>query len=1189
MERMHLLVTRFVWHGLFLIVVAIGAMPAVAIDGQMIEVTAATGQVKEGESVLAELPSGTRLWALEMDDQEQWARVNIPAKDKLGWLHVDQFRKIAPNDDESAQLQEAYGYYGEYAALNEQREFAAAVAKMRQCLEIELKVHGADHPDVADSWELIGNAVKELGELDEAHELHSKALESRTKMLGSRHPSALNSLFNLAVVLNRRGDKPAALAMHQRELQLCQEIRGEKDPSTLVSMNTVALLLSDVGDDAASRALQEKTLALRREVLGERDPGTLDSMNNLALVLSNLGEYQQARTLHEKTLEIRREELGAEDQSTLTSMSNLALVLDDMGEYEAARAMHEQALQLRRKVLGEENPDTLQSMNNLGLTLRYMGDYRASRDMHERELALSRKVRGEEDPSTLDSMNNLALVLVDLGDYAGARRLHEQELALCRKVRGDKHPSTFTSMSNLALVISNLGDYAAAQNLQEQVLKLRREVLGDRHPSTLDSMNNLALVLNDIGETEQSRQLQEETLRLKREVLGEKHPSTLDSMNNLGLVLRALGEYAAARDLHEQELTLCRELRGDQHPSTLDSMNNLALVLAELGDFAAARQLHEQELKLCQQIRGERHPSTLQSLNNVAGLLARMGEVDEAARIYQQTRQATRRYQAQLLPALSEKEQLLFLESADNWRFNACLSLAWAGREHGRVVSLSAGWLINGKAVAQEALAEGALLASSETAPDVARLRIVRSELARLSLEPDSAERQQKIADLETDQQQLIRRIGAAGTGLSQAEPWISLGLLRERLPVATVMVNMIRVGLYNFAEQTIDDDHYLAWVIPAMDEGRVLIVDLGDAEELDAMIEAARTALTESLQKAPTDGEPAATEAYRQALEQLAHAVLDPLEPMVDEAERLVLSPDGALWLVPWGALPIDDGKFLIEKYQIDYVTSGRELAGRGVARTAVGPPVVMANPAFDVIPNVDPTRDTSNLLAQRSAERLGHATPLPGTEIEAQAIRPTLATYARSEPLYRPRALVLSTHGFFFHDQQVRINDDAADGDQEMEIARTDEGQFYENPLLRCGLLLSGCNRTLENAPMGTDDGVLTGLEIVGTDLRGTDLVVLSACETGLGEIRSGEGVAGLRQAFQLAGADAVVATLWKIPDRETARLMNEFFGNLAAGQSKGEALRNAQLARIAARRERFGAAHPFFWAAFTLTGKN
>jgi CHAT domain-containing protein len=323
----------------------------------------------------------------------------------------------------------------------------------------------------------------------------------------------------------------------------------------------------------------------------------------------------------------------------------------------------------------------------------------------------------------------------------------------------------------------------------------------------------------------------------------------------------------------------------------------------------------------------------------------------------------------------------------------------------------------------------------------------------------------------------------------------------------------------------------------------------------------------------------------------------LVPLRAAAGTATTWYVAPDGELWLYPWAALPTADGNYLAEAVDVRYVTSGRDLLARKSA-DPTGDCVIVADPDFDAGAGRPRTPAAGPAGGRGVADLLGRVGRLPGTALEARAVAPKLAALAAREPTVligerateqqlrtarRPRVLMLATHGFFLppgpeHRAASKTWFEALT----LHLAVGDEAV---NPLRRSGVLLAGCNR--EPAP-GGDDGVLTGLDVLGMDLRGCELVVLSACETGLGEVRDGEGVGGLRQAFLAAGAELVMSTLWQVPDLESARLMTRCFELQADGRPAGAALREAQLEAVRRRRERNAAAHPFFWAAYTLTGR-
>jgi len=288
---------------------------------------------------------------------------------------------------------------------------------------------------------------------------------------------------------------------------------------------------------------------------------------------------------------------------------------------------------------------------------------------------------------------------------------------------------------------------------------------------------------------------------------------------------------------------------------------------------------------------------------------------------------------------------------------------------------------------------------------------------------------------------------------------------------------------------------------------------------------------------------------------------VIGPLRQSLGNATHLIVSPDGALNLVPFEALVDERGGFLIERYATSYVTSGRDLLRMQISHLPSTHPVILADPSFG-----EPARRTTAAPT--------YFAPLAATGLEAEAIKEffpdaTLlvrgeATKIRLQQVKAPTILHIASHGFF------------RDDGPHVETMAAPAG----NPLLRSGLVLAGANQS----PGGSSDGILTALEASGLDLWGTRLVTLSACDTGVGVVRNGEGVYGLRRAFVLAGAETVVMNLWPVSDYVARDVVVAYYAGLHVGLGRGEALRNAKLLMMKRRNRE----HPYFWAGLIASGE-
>lgn len=373
-------------------------------------------------------------------------------------------------------------------------------------------------------------------------------------------------------------------------------------------------------------------------------------------------------------------------------------------------------------------------------------------------------------------------------------------------------------------------------------------------------------------------------------------------------------------------------------------------------------------------------------------------------------------------------------------------------------------------------------------------------------------------------------------------------------------------------------EEHYVALVLSAERPEGPLVVDLGpaDAIELEPLEAYGRAALTRGFE-------------FAEGVRLMGEVVWDPIMRRLGRVQRVYVAPDGVLNQVNLALVADRSGRLLMETIDLRLVTSTRRLTEARMTEPGAGggsEVILVGDPDFRLAGTAGAreagTAELDPGTGRRSRDTgSGNLQPLPHTSIEIKNIYDllqgrwnpsmwldTAATEERVKAVRSPRVLHLATHGFFLPDQRVRV-----------------PGEGVEEPLLRSGVYLSGAARTLAGEVLEGEDGVLTALEASSLQLDGTEMVVLSACDTGLGSTVSGEGVLGLQRALQRAGAESVLMSLWSVPDAETAELMILFYERWNEGADAAVALRGAQLEMRERVRRRYGEDLPYYWGAFVL----
>ncbi|WP_437621265.1 tetratricopeptide repeat protein [Sorangium sp. So ce1151] len=1070
--------------------------------------------------------------------------------------------------------------------LDKEGKYAEAIDSATQVWTVLTDALGPEDARVAESMHVLATLYTKVGRYASAEGLLDSALALRKSAHGADKLVA-DMLSSMAVLYRERGRAPQAEALCGRALTMHEELVGASSPEVARSLHLLASLHRDRGDYAAARFMCERALAIRERAPAHEAADLAESLDLLGRLYLDVGDHAGAEPVLQRALGLHERALGATHPELATTLSDLAELYRQRGEPARAEQLARRALAIRVRSLGHAHPAVAASSGQLGSLYRDRGNFVRAEQLTRRALEVRRSSLGPEHPAVAASLDDYAGLYHDWGDYPRAERLYQQAIELKERVLGAEHLSVATSLGRMARLQRDQGDYGSAERLQQRAMAIQARTLGQRHPELASTIDDLAQLYMDQGEYPRAEELYRRAMSIREGTFGGDHPDVATSLTNLARLSWKRGDAALAEPLLERALAIKIRALGSEHPSVPMSLRYLAQVYDRRGDGARAELTYRQALSLQEKLLGAWHPSVVPLLYDLSGMYVARGDVARALDAQARGAAVRDRHAALLLAAGSEAKKRAYMAMlARETSETISLHMRHATADS-NAARLALTTILRRKGSVLDAMADSLAALRGRLGPEDRRvldeLASVQSELSTLTLRgPGStpvARHRAALVALEQRRQTLEADISRRSAEFRAQTPLVSIEDVLAALPDATALVEIAMYEPYDPRTATWGAPRYAAYVLRR--DGGVLSTDLGEASAMDASVKALRRAVAlPSLDPRP-------------AARALDARLMEPIRALLGGARSVLVSADGALNLVPFGALVDERDSYLVESFTFTYLTSGRDLLRHRGPRPAIGSrALVIADPDFGTaaVPSGEGGESSGPSAANRRSADIGSVLfrPLHATVMEGRTVARTLgearlllgpdATEESLKAASRPHVLHLATHGFFLAGE-ARARAAANDGDMAQEGPATLGALSVENPLLRSGIALAGANLRAGDG----EDGVLTALEAAGLDLQGTRMVVLSACETGVGETSAGEGVYGLRRALVIAGAETLVMSLWKIDDEATRELMTAYYAELQADRGRSEAMRAVQLSMLASGRR----SHPYYWASFIVAG--